>query len=252
MPGRGEQVRLPAQRRRPRRIAGAFAALATLFYFTAGKVLLRDSKLRYELTIEVETPGGMRRGSSIIEAVIHRTVPFWGDNGVHLQLHGEAPAVELPDGRMLFALLHDTTNVFLPERAARDSNAIPAISGKILQGANSVSTFWPELKSARPDMALDGTEMGQHIAQSYPDLVVVDPADIQSIHAIDPQASEQVLGAGVRFVALRIAIVDLPPAVTLDRRAPWVSGISQKLDRIAAASGPLRHSLNPTRFIARN
>lgn len=220
-------------------------------YFAAGKVILRDSKLRYELTIEVETPAGMRRGSSIIEAVIHRTVPFWGDNGIHFQLRGEAPAVDLPDGRMLFALLHDMTNVWLPERAARDSDAIPAISDEILRGTNSVGKFWPQLKSARPDMAVDRTEMGK-TTQSYPDLVVIDPADVQSIQAVDPEASEPVLGPGVRFVGMRIAIVDAPPAVTLDRRAPWVAGISQKLDRIAAASGPLRYSLNPSRFIARN
>lgn len=252
MPGRGEQGRLPAGRNRPWRIAGALAALATLLYLALGKVVLRDSQLRYELTIEVETPAGIRRGSSIIEARIRRTAPFWGDNGIHFQLRGEAPAVELPDGRVVFALLHDTINVWLPERAARDSDAIPAISDKILRGANSVGKFWPQLESSRPHMAVDRTKMGQKTARSYPDLIVLDPADVQSIQAVDPEASEPVLGPGVRFVGLRIAIVDAPPVVTLDKRAPWVAGISQKLDRIAAASGPLRHSLNPSRFIARN
>jgi hypothetical protein len=252
MPGRGEQVRSPAGRNRPRRVAGVFVALATLFYFVAGKVTLRDSKLRYELTIEVETPAGMRRGSSVIEAVIHRTVPFWGDNGIHFKLLGEAPVVDLPDGRMLFALLHDSTNVFLPERAAVASNAMPALSDEILRGANKVGKFWPDLKLTRPELVIDAAMFEEQSAQSYPDLVVIDPADLASIRAVDPRASEQVLGAGIRFARMRLAFVDAPPMTSLDRRAPWVLGISQKLDRIAAASGPLRHSLNPSRFIARN
>lgn len=247
-----EQVQLPAARRRPRRIAGAFAGLALLFYFTAGKVFLRDNTLRYELTIEVETPAGVRRGSSIIEAVIHRTVPFWGDNGTHFRLRGEAPAVDLPDGRILFALLQDVNNVFLPERAAAAANAMPALSGKILQGANEVGKFWPQLKAARPALVVDAAMFEGQSAQSYPDLVVVDPADIQSIQAVNPLASEQVLGAGVRFAKMRIAIVDAPPVLDLDRRAPWVLGMSQALDRAASRSGPLRHSLNLSRFIARN
>ncbi|WP_404333520.1 hypothetical protein AB2M62_10460 [Sphingomonas sp. MMS12-HWE2-04] len=154
MPGLGERVRSPAGRVRSRHIAGAFAALATLLYLAVGKSMLRDSQIRYELTIEVETPDAAM---------------FAGQN-----------------------------------------------------------------------------------AQSCPDLVVVDPADIESIRAVDPRESERVLGDGICFAGMRIAIADTPPLVTLDQRAPWVLGISQKLDRIASTSGPLRHGLNPSRLIARS
>lgn len=62
---------------------------------------------RYRLTVEVDTPEGLRTGSSVIE-VTQRMVRPGSDpasKAVRRRARGEAVAVDLPAGRTLFALL---------------------------------------------------------------------------------------------------------------------------------------------------
>jgi hypothetical protein len=61
---------------------------------------------RYELVVEVETPAGVRTGSSIVEVRATgepRILPDSG--GVFTRVTGEAVVVDLPKGEALFALL---------------------------------------------------------------------------------------------------------------------------------------------------
>lgn len=59
---------------------------------------------RYRLTVEVETPTGIRSGSSVIEVL---TVDQRSIGMLHHRVLGNAVAIKLPDGRYLFALLRD-------------------------------------------------------------------------------------------------------------------------------------------------
>lgn len=58
---------------------------------------------RYRLTVEVDTPQGLRTGSSVIEVEAGEVGTTLGGAGV--QVRGEAVAVDLPGGQTLFALL---------------------------------------------------------------------------------------------------------------------------------------------------
>ena len=60
------------------------------------------------VTAEIDTPMGLRTGSSVIDFV-YETVPKWlpGSLGFSRQLVGEAPVVDLGGGRFLIVLLHD-------------------------------------------------------------------------------------------------------------------------------------------------
>jgi hypothetical protein len=64
---------------------------------------------RYRLTVEVETPDGMRSGSSVIETNIHDTTGNWWALGearrVSSRVRGEAVFVDLGSGRNVVALL---------------------------------------------------------------------------------------------------------------------------------------------------
>jgi hypothetical protein len=252
MPDRFDVTRLPEHQDRRRLLAGIGGVFALVFFFVASRLFRRGSQLRYELTIEVETEVGLRRGSSIIEARIRREIPFWGAPGVSYHLRGEAPAVTLPDGRMLFALLRDGINVSLPELAAAETGAMRPLSDRMLSGTNGTGKFWPQLKAARPVLVVDAATMSGRNAQNYPALVVIDPADFESVEMIDPRAPEGALRSGERLVGLRIAIVDAAPVFTLEKRAPWVLSISSSPIRIATASAPSRYDLRPSRFVARN
>lgn len=67
-------------------------------------------KYHYKMTVEVETPDGLRPGSSVREVIytedlIAKYLIKLPDAGVvSVRQHGEAVAVDLPGGQTLFAL----------------------------------------------------------------------------------------------------------------------------------------------------
>lgn len=238
-------------RLRLRQIAFVPAGLLLITHLVVGNLLLRNWRLRYELTIGVQTPEGRRRGSSVIEVTVKRSVPFWGTNGINFQIKGKAPAVELPDGRLVFALLMDSTNVSLPALAAMDTQAMPTISDRVRR--MNTGAIWSHLKAERPEIHVDAAIMsrrtGTDAGASYPDVVVLDPAEPTSIRAINPANAEDVLGPGFSLTGLELRIVDAPPDTAFD--PPWLPSMSYALDRLASSTGPMRNSLNPSRFVAR-
>ncbi len=78
-------------------------ALLTLNALTGCDVLSGGHSYRYRLTVEVETPDGLRTGSSIweVETKAGSGIP---DRSLRSRVHGEAVAVELPSG-VLFATM---------------------------------------------------------------------------------------------------------------------------------------------------
>ena len=67
---------------------------------------------RYRLTVEIDTPQGLRSGSSVIEVEQSMGSTAMSGFGRRLarRVRGEAVAVDLPDGRTLFALLRSDDN----------------------------------------------------------------------------------------------------------------------------------------------
>jgi hypothetical protein len=233
-----------------RGIAGISLWLGLIAYVAVGRLLLRNWRLRYELTIKVETPEGPRRGSSVIQVIVERSVPFWGDTGIHFRVTGKAPAIELPDGRLVFALLWASTNEILPELAVEDTNAIPAIADRLRR--MNTGAFWSRLKARRPDMFVDAAMMSRRMTPSagarYPTIVVVDPAAAKPIQPIDPANAEDVLGPGFGLTGLEFRIVDGPPDMAFD--PAWLARVSQALDDMASSGLP-RLNLNLAHFVAR-
>jgi hypothetical protein len=227
------------------------AGLLLIAYLAVGNILRRNWRLRYELTIGIRTPKGHLCGSSVIEVTVKRSVPFWGTTGIDFQIAGKAPAVELPDGRLVFALLKDSTSVSLPALAVMDTQAMPIISDRVRP--MNTCAIWSRLKAERPEIHIDAATMsrrtGTSATASYPDVIVLDPAEVTSIRAINPVNAEPVLGPGFTLTGLEIRIVGTPPDTAFD--PSWLPSISDALDRVASSTGPMRHSLNPARFVAR-
>jgi hypothetical protein len=63
--------------------------------------------IRYRMTVEVQTPGGMRSGSSVIEVryVNEAFVPGFPGGVQKAYVRGEAVVIEIGEGKTLFALL---------------------------------------------------------------------------------------------------------------------------------------------------
>lgn len=235
-------------KRGPKLWLSSIGLVASLALVAAGSAIYADKRLRYRLTLEVDTPDGVRSGASVIEVTIERNVPFWGDNGIHYHVRGEAPAVELPDGQLLLALLKDAMNVSLPELAALHGTTVPPLSRRYQYPAGS---GWGELKRRRPVIDVNLADAYGNLALHFPDLVVVDPSKPLSIRAVDPLASENVLGPGLSLRRMLVSIVDAPVDYSLERRLPWLEQVSPRLDEQASRTGKLYHALTPSRFLAR-
>lgn len=237
-------------RLRLRQIAFVPAGLLLITLLVLGNLLLRNRHIRYEMTIKVRTPDGVRSGSSVIQATIERSMPFWGDNGIHHRVTGNAPAVELPDGRLVFALLKGASNVSLPEVAASDTNVLPAVTDWRRNKATSM--IWSQLKAKRPAINVDAEFIALRTRPSagsgYPVIVVVDPAAAKPIQLVDWGNSEDVLGSGFSLTGLELRFVNVPPDTALD--PPWLPAVSQALDDLGpSALGRLGVTL--ANFVAR-
>ena len=84
-----------------RTVLTTIAALALLGLTGCGKPEFPD--YRYRLTVEVDTPQGLRTGSSVIE--VHSVREHGYMERLLTTAKGEAVAVDLPGGKVLFALL---------------------------------------------------------------------------------------------------------------------------------------------------
>lgn len=156
-------------------LAGSMAALL------AGCGLLGGNKYRFRMTVEVETPQGLRTGSGVFEVEgIGSKELITGGRGSYTRFRGEAVAVDLPDGKTLFALL----------RMANGTSADDHL------GIMSMRAMDPQLRNTEKDKSAQRIAAGEGIRspaevapKDYPLLVMFgDINDPTSVERIDPAA----------------------------------------------------------------
>jgi hypothetical protein len=186
-----------------RGVIGLLAGAATLLLAGCGS---RET-IRYKLTVEVETPEGVKSGHSVNEVIWTRSgsvekALFGGLAGGGFQVKGEAVAVDLPNGQTLFVLLRS-----------------PASE----EWAGWVSHDVPKDGSAAPVPRKDN--MGN---DNIPYFVrFKDIADPKSVEQVDADDLAKSFGRGYRLKAL-----------TLQRTSePVTTGIGRLLPSYASESG---------------
>ena len=171
----------------------------------SGCGLTGNPTYRFKMTIEVDTPEGVKTGSSVyaVETTGSRDLVS-GGKGSRFTLHGEAVSVDLPDGRTLFALLKTV-----------------AMSGHDDLGASSMVAMDPTfdydwMASTKKIATGDGIKSPAEVpADNYPMLVMFgDINDPRSVEQVDPEA------LGVR----RITLETTGDAVTtgIEKRLGWL------------------------------
>lgn len=191
-----------------------FFALVVPFTFLLSACGQKQETLRYRLTVEVETPEGVKAGSSVVEVRVRETgEDSWAPveaRGVRADLRGEAVAIDLPGGRTLFALL-------------RTKNRVDA------------AKWWPfSVVSTEP---FDGEYAGIRRAQQMkremasgilpiedgPMFVtfqaINDPTSVQSVDPTDLASS---LGSGVNLKQIMIEITDEEVTDGIEQRLVWL------------------------------
>ena len=196
---------------------------------------------RYRLTVEVDTPQGLRTGSSVIEvatSVASKLALRPGE--LSWRVRGEAVAVDLPGGKVLFALLSKPGQAegaylwalsALTDRGwrgwANEQDYIATVKKvverryvAVLPRIAASSLRWWE-KPRPTDPAID-----------YPMLVTfTDLADPKTVAKVDSDDLAASFGPGVKLRRITVQMTDVPVTVGIEKRLGWVkSYYDRRLD----------------------
>ena len=187
---------------------GMLATTASVLALAGCGMFADKHTYRYRLTVEVDTPQGVRSGSSIIESTASESN---GLNGrmVHSELHGEAVAIDMPDSGTLFALL-DSGDGSAPFAAAAYNQIIPESISK------NVDWRVPHDAIAHQTVAADVP------AAYYPILVrFTDIKNPASVVKVDPTHLDRDYGAGVRLKRVFVQTTDDAVTTGIEKRFEW-------------------------------
>jgi len=216
---------------RRRELLGSMLALAAAT--TLSGCWRPTEELRYRLTVEVETPQGLRTGSSVIEVRGVKN-PDWvtpEGRGTRGSYRGEAVAVDLPGGRTLFALLKGD------EGSQSDALNYPWLAFR--DRLKNSSDFLDELRRLRQlqgevaelpaTRIVDHYENGDLIhteTPSYPLFVTFrDIRDPRSVERVDPNALDKNFGSGIRLRRITVQATDDKLTTGIGKRLKWLPNV---------------------------
>ncbi len=186
-------------------LAGGAAALLS------GCGLFGGNSYRFRMTVEVDTPQGLRTGSSVYQVSAYNTGSILPDAAKRdWQIKGEAVAVDLPGGRTLFALLRT--------------------------GAHFTDMMGLSMNSLHPDFEGTGYDVvgvaGDLASGDYPGPAEVAPADYPllvtfrdmqdptSVTRVDPANLAASFGPGVRLKRIVVEVTDDDVTSGIEKRLP--------------------------------
>ncbi len=192
---------------------------------------------RYRLTVAVDTPEGLRQGSSVIQVKTHDGIGFPGPdaNRISASVKGEAVVVDLGRRGLLFALLRNATSIaqlsLLPVRVDKGGTAKAA--------SNNLRAM--KLVAGRADVPVD----------SQPMLVRFrDVRDPKSVEMVDADDLASAFGPGVRLRRITVEISDDAVTELIEKYLPWLgTSVQGYLDGQPLGGGPqLSNILDTTDF----
>ena len=206
----------------------AGAALALPGCGVAGE---RLPDYRYRLTVEVETPEGLRSGSSVIEVRTaiagQNSIPTPG--AISRQARGEAVKVDLGARGVLFALLRSDENSdwasgvmfgFAPTvPPTRDAD------GKYDSSAHTKARFMAMLKRREPIVLPERFPGSRYIegGPARPMLVrFTDIADPTTVERVDPGDLATSFGPGVKLRRITIQLTNDLVTTGIEKRLGWL------------------------------
>lgn len=179
--------------------------------------------LRYRLTVTVDTPQGPRSGSSVIEVVGVRN-PGWltpEGRGTRSSFRGEAVAVDLPGGKVLFALLKTSGG-------ASDAADYPWLAFRErLKGSQDWLDSIRRMRAWRGQVAVMPATETTLVADNVPALPRLvrfrDVADPASVEKVDPANLAASFGPGFALKAVRVEVTDDPVTTGIGKRLGWLT-----------------------------
>jgi hypothetical protein len=173
--------------------------------------------IRYKLTLAVNTPDGVKRGSSIVEVSFYQvSIPA---RGTMHKLRGEALYLDLgPGTRPLIALLTS----YLPKGGRGrtwERDAGPSITWMLRMYDQAPSEEYildvPRLASLRGPRRIAPANL--------PDLVTfADVKDPDSVIEVDPNDLQATLGQNISWNEMTLESTDEPVTTGIQLKLPWI------------------------------
>jgi hypothetical protein len=185
-----------------------------------------SATLRYRTTVEIETPQGVKSGSSVTELKRIEKGSFGDSPMTGGYIKAEAVAVDLPNGRMLFALLRNDKlgadyPVLILSSVFDYPNAPPSLRGP---AAGTLAVRMKEAAKQKPGFTLQGTD--------YPLLVTfTDIRDPKTVTRVDPDDLAASFGVGVKLRRITVQITNDPVTTGIEKRLGWLPTVYERLDR---------------------
>lgn len=210
---------------------------------------------RYRLTVEVETPEGLRTGSSVIEVstsvASEYSIPTPG--AVHFRARGEAVTVDLGNGQTLFALLRSAAD------ADWAGNLMFRLAPRSYKTGRDgfLQRYNAMLRMREPRVLPRYFRNEGHLTNvpAWPMLVTFgDLDDPTSVERVDPDDFAASFGEGVSLKPITVQMTDDPVTTGIEERLGWLGDYYDKmLDghriRTIEASNRLANNLSKIDFL---
>lgn len=216
-------------------LQAAWLALAALLLPGCAFAEDKAPDYRYRLTVEVETPEGLKTGSSVIEVrqTLVRAGSVPANQAVERRVRGEAAAVDLPGGKTLFALLRSDND---PDWASRVYVLLAPQENKPFEDALDDVL---EIKGERTLPRTWPADLWIPERSAYPMLVTFgDPADPTSVAKVDPDDLAASFGEGVSLKRITVELTDDAVTAGIEERLGWLPDVRGALVHLPLSEYP--------------
>lgn len=166
---------------------------------------------RYRLTVEVDTPDGLRSGSSVIQVASHVSSQYsLAPGDVTTQISGEAVAVDLPGGKTLFALLSKPGSA-----EGANAYALDALIPRPWVGSNEYVANVNVLAKRR--------DVGALPVKDWPMLVTFRDTDAPaSVRSVDPLDLTEEFGSAMKIRRITVQVTSDRVTTGIGKRLKWL------------------------------
>ncbi len=192
-------------------------------FAVGGNPFVSNYSYRYKITVEVVTPQGLKSDYAVHETLVSNSNIDLGElSGKRgMRTRGEAVAVDLPGGQVLFALVPRDTlvqSVLDPEW----KNDWVVSAQKISGGETPQGPI-----AMKPTTPKERYKSGQKIVEdvpSYPMLVRFrDINDPKTVEEVDPADLAASFGAGFTLKRITVEVTDEDVTVEIAKRLGWLA-----------------------------
>jgi hypothetical protein len=173
-------------------------------------------RFRYRVTVEVETPDGVRSGHSVHEVrAAYQNNLYLAPRSRNMDMTGEAVAVDLPNGKTLFMLPPSSEKVQQVFDAEWKNDWVESTKRISDRKTSGVLNFPIDTKRERGSDGLPQSHDGLFV--QFRD--INKPATVEEVN---PEHLPEAFGTGYALRRVTVQLTDEPLTSGIERRLPWL------------------------------